>query len=214
MRNDSSRPRRSTTSVTSLPPGPCMRATASSNSSAEMSTPSTRLMTSPGSMPARAAGEPSMGEMITNRFLRFSTSMPMPSICSLPSVSCFRRPYSSGSMKRECGIEHVGEAARGAVHEIGLGDVLDVVPLDVREHLREHAQLLVRVEAAGLSGGRRPARRKAASTSNDPPARRQAAVHRREQQFNRRVSRIDGKSGRLDTRRPRASQKRRGHTEP
>ena len=68
-----------------------------------MSAPSTRLMTSPGSMPARAAGEPSMGEMMTSLFLRFSTSMPIPSISSLPSVSFFSLPYSSGSMKRECG---------------------------------------------------------------------------------------------------------------
>ena len=80
-----------------------MRETASSNSRFPTSTPSTRLMTSPGSMPACAAGEPSIGEMITRRFLRFSTSMPMPLISSLPSVSFLRRSYSSGSMKRECG---------------------------------------------------------------------------------------------------------------
>ena len=80
-----------------------MRAMASSNSSVAISTPSTRLMTSPGSMPALAAGEPSIGETMTNWFLRFSTSMPMPSISSFPSVSFFSLPYSSGSMKRECG---------------------------------------------------------------------------------------------------------------
>ena len=80
-----------------------MRDTASSNSSADTSAPSTRLITSPGSMPAFAAGEPSIGETITKRFLRFSTSMPMPSISSFPSVSFFSFPYSSGSMKRECG---------------------------------------------------------------------------------------------------------------
>jgi len=91
------------TSTTSLPGGPCMRVTASSNSSAPTSTPSTRLITSPGSMPARAAGDPSMGEMMTRWFLRFSTSMPMPLISSFPSVSFLSRPYSSGSMKRECG---------------------------------------------------------------------------------------------------------------
>ena len=45
-------------------------------------------------------------------------------------------------------IEHVGQAARGAVHELGLRQILDVVALDVREHLREDAELLVRVEAA------------------------------------------------------------------
>ena len=104
-------------------------------------------------MPAFAAGEPSIGEMITKRFLRFSTSMPMPSISSLPSVSFLRRAVLLRVHEARVRIEHVGQAARGAVHEIGLRDVLDVVGLDVREHLREHAELLVRVEAPG---GQRP----------------------------------------------------------
>src|SRR6185295_11558659 len=43
-------------------------------------------------------------------------------------------------------IENVGEAARRPVHQLGLREILDVVGLDVREHLREHAQLLIRIE--------------------------------------------------------------------
>ena len=43
-----------------------------------------------------------MGEMTTRPLLRFSTSMPMPVISSLPSVS-LEPPVLLGSMKRECG---------------------------------------------------------------------------------------------------------------
>ena len=91
------------TSTTSLPAGPWMRATASFQSSGPASTPSMRSMTSPDSMPARKAGEPSMGDTTTKPRLRFSKSTPMPVISASPSVSFFRRSYSSGSMKREWG---------------------------------------------------------------------------------------------------------------
>jgi hypothetical protein len=43
-------------------------------------------------------------------------------------------------------IEDVGEPARRPVHQIGLVDVLDVVVLDVGEHLAEDGQFPVGVE--------------------------------------------------------------------
>jgi len=103
MRTVTERPRRSRESTTSLPAGPWMRLMASFQSRGPASTPSMRSMRSPLSMPARQAGEPSMGETTTKPRLRFSRSMPMPMISALPSVSCLSLAYSSGSMKRECG---------------------------------------------------------------------------------------------------------------
>ena len=46
-------------------------------------------------------------------------------------------------------IENLGQPARGAVHQLVLGDVFDVVVLDVREHLGEDGELVVGVEPAG-----------------------------------------------------------------
>ena len=46
-------------------------------------------------------------------------------------------------------VEHLGQAAGRAVHQLTLGDVLDVVVLDVREHLGEDGELVVGVEASG-----------------------------------------------------------------
>ena len=144
-----------------------MRETASSNSRLPTSTPSTRLMTSPGSTPARAAGEPSIGEMITSRFLRFSTSMPMPLNLLVPLGLLLEAVVLLGVHEARVWIEHVGEPARRAVHQLGLGDVLDVVGLDVREHLREDAELLIGVEPPRERWpGENHTARKAATTSN------------------------------------------------
>ena len=148
MLNVSSRPRRSITSVTSLPPGPCMRATASSNSSVEISTPSTRLMTSPGSMPG-ARGRRTFDRRDDHEAVLALLDVDADAFDLLVALGLLLQPpVFFGVHEARVRIEHVGQAARGAVHEIGLRQILDVVALDVREHLREHAELLVRVEAS------------------------------------------------------------------
>ena len=73
----------------------------------------------------------------------------MPVISVSPSVSRLSRSYSSGVHEPRVRVQHVGQAAGGAEHQVALGHVLDVVHLDVREHLREHAELLVGIEAPG-----------------------------------------------------------------
>ena len=57
-----------------------------------------------------------------------------------------------GIHEARVGIQGFGQAARGSVHQLGLGDVLDVVVLDVGEHLGEDAQLVIRVEPPRASG--------------------------------------------------------------
>ena len=46
-------------------------------------------------------------------------------------------------------IQHLGQATRSTVHQLGLGDVFHVVVFDVGQHLGEHPELVVRVEASG-----------------------------------------------------------------
>ncbi len=88
-------------SVTRCPAGPRIFAVARATSIPCVLSPSMARISSPGWMPARAAGVSSSGETTTSVSPRLTTSSPRPP--NSPEVSIFISLNSSGGMKTVCG---------------------------------------------------------------------------------------------------------------
>ncbi len=118
-----------------VPSGPRISFTASISDMSLVNSSSILMIWSPGLTPARNAGVSSIGETTVSTPLRCVISMPRPP--KLPRVSTCSSLYRSGRQIGAVRVERREHAVDRAVDELLGGDVVDVVLLHHRQHVRE-----------------------------------------------------------------------------